>query len=234
MPKRIFAFILIAVLSLFIFALCTAQDGGAVTSLPKVDRAAWLYNADDDVYYQIGIPYCETPADENYENLAVFVPGAYMTGVSNGDGTYTCTVNDGNTVGDFTASTAPVVVPVNTPGYSAMSPLSDYTDVTAYTGAGFIYVHAGCRGRDHGAPAGVTDLKAAIRYIRYSADVLPGNPDAVFTFGMSGGGAQSALMGATGDSSIGGTDDSGATSATGGPTMAGKAYTGNLPPALAN
>lgn len=202
MPKHIFAFILIAVLSLFIFALCTAQDGGAVTFLPKVDRAAWLYNADDDVYYQIGIPYCETPADENYENLAVFVPGAYMTGVSNGDGTYTCTVNDGNTVGDFTASTAPVVVPVNTPGYSAMSPLSDYTDVTDYTGAGFIYVHAGCRGRDHGAPAGVTDLKAAIRYIRYSADVLPGNPEAVFTFGMSGGGAQSALMGATGDSAL--------------------------------
>ena len=40
-------------------------------------------------------------------------------------------------------------------------------------------------------------------------------------------------MGSTADSSIGGTDDGGVSS-TGGPTMGGKAYTGDLPPALAN
>ncbi len=41
-------------------------------------------------------------------------------------------------------------------------------------------------------------------------------------------------IGTTSDSKIGGTDDSTATGATGGPTMGGRAYTGDLPPALAN
>ncbi|MDY6307009.1 MAG: hypothetical protein SPL71_02975 [Oribacterium sp.] len=59
-----------------------------------------------------------------------------------------------------------------------------------------------CRGRDAGAPAGVTDLKAAIRYIRYNSGNIAGNTDAIFSFGMSGGGAQSALLGVTGDSAL--------------------------------
>ncbi len=68
--------------------------------------------------------------------------------------------------------------------------------------AGFVYVHAGCRGRDAGAPAGVTDIKAAIRYLRYIDDIAPGDAEKIFVFGMSGGGAQSALVGAAGDSEI--------------------------------
>lgn len=89
-----------------------------------------------------------------------------------------------------------------TPGYSAQSALTEYTDVTEYTKEGFVYVHAGCRGRDAGAPAGVTDLKAAIRYLRYMDDTLAGSAERIFVFGMSGGGAQSALVGATGDSDL--------------------------------
>ena len=174
----------------------------AVTNLPKVDQTAWQYNADDDVYYQIGISYCETPADMAYETLAIFVPGAYMTATDNGDGTYTCEIDPDAVAGAYTAETAPIVMPINTPGYSAMAALTSYSSFTAYTDEGFVYVHAGCRGRDAGAPAGVTDLKAAVRYLRYTDDVIPGNAERIFTFGMSGGGAQSALMGSTGDSAL--------------------------------
>ncbi len=172
------------------------------TNLSKIDASAWQYNEEDDVYYQIGISYCETPADENYETLAVFVPGAYMNAADNGDGTYTCEINTEAEVNGYTAETAPIVMPINTPGYSAQSALSEYTSVTEYTDAGFVYVHAGCRGRDAGAPAGVTDLKAAVRYVRYSDDTVPGDAESIFTFGMSGGGAQSAVMGSTGDSAL--------------------------------
>ncbi len=172
------------------------------TSLSKIDNKAWQYNSDDDVYYQIGIPYCENPADTAYETLAIFVPSAYMNAEDNGDGTYTCEINTSKKVGNYTAETAPIVMPINTPGYSAMAALTSYSSFAEYTGAGFVYVHAGCRGRDAGAPAGVTDLKAAVRYIRYSDDTIPGSAESIFTFGMSGGGAQSALMGATGDSSL--------------------------------
>ena len=180
----------------------TERTGGtAVTSLPQIDATKWKYNSDGKVYWQTGISYCADPADEEYETLGIFVPAAYMNAKDNGDGTFTCTINSQAAVKGYTADSAPIVIPVNTPGYSAMTGPTDYvTDSASYTGAGFIYVAAGCRGRDAGAPAGVTELKAAIRYIRYNDGVIPGDVDRVFSFGMSGGGAQSALLGATGDS----------------------------------
>ena len=172
------------------------------TTLSKIDMTKWQYNSDDKVYYQIGLNYCSDPANEAYEKLAVFVPADYFEATDNGDGTYTCSLKSDATVGSYTAATAPIVMPINTPGYSAQKALSDYTDVSDYTDQGFIYVHAGCRGRDDGAPAGVTDLKAAIRYIRYNSGVIAGDTESIFTFGMSGGGAQSAIVGATGDSEL--------------------------------
>ncbi len=181
----------------------TVQDASqAVTNLDQIDNSKWQYNEEDDVYYQLGIVYCENPADTDYEELAIIVPAAYMNATENSDGSYTCTVNEEGEINGYTASTAPVVFPVNTPGYSAQSPMTEYSSVSEYTSAGFVYVHAGCRGRDAGAPAGVTDLKAAIRYIRYNDGNIAGDMDSIFTFGMSGGGAQSALVGVTGDSAL--------------------------------
>lgn len=178
------------------------QEDVAVTTLSMIDKTKWSYDSNDDVYYQLGITYCENPADETYEKLAIFVPGAYMKAADNGDGTYTCEIDEEAMINGYTAKSAPIVMPINTPGYSAQSALTSYTSVSEYMEAGFIYVHAGCRGRDAGAPAGVTDLKAAVRYLRYSVDTIPGDTEAIFTFGMSGGGAQSAVMGSSGDSDL--------------------------------
>ena len=179
-----------------------AEETAVRSTLAKIDDTKWCYDETDDVYYQLGIAYCATPADADYEQLAIIVPGAYMQATANGDGTFTCSIDASAEVGGYTASTAPIVMPVNTPGYMAQAPMTEYTSVAEYTDAGFIYVHAGCRGRDAGAPAGVTDLKAAIRYLRYTAGNLAGDTERIFSFGMSGGGAQSALLGVTGDSSL--------------------------------
>ena len=86
------------------------NTAAVTTNLSKIDASAWQYNEADDVYYQIGISYCETPADENYETLAVFVPGAYMNAADNGDGTYTCEINTEAEVNGYTAET-PVFEP---------------------------------------------------------------------------------------------------------------------------
>lgn len=180
----------------------TDTSRSIVTNLEKIDMSKWMYHSGDNVYYQTGISYCERPADASYETLAVFVPGDYFSGTDNGDGTYTCEVNPDAEVNGYTAKTAPVVMPIDTPGYSAQAALTDYMSLTEYTEAGFVYAHAGCRGRDAGAPAGVTDIKAAIRYLRYTDDIMPGDAEKIFVFGMSGGGAQSALVGATGDSEL--------------------------------
>ena len=186
-----------------------APEATAETSaLPKIDSTKWRYEASDDVYWQTGLSYAASPADSSYETMGLFVPGAYFTGTDNGDGTYTCAVNEDGAVGAYTAANAPLVIPVNTTGYSAMSAPTDYGSsmgygaISDYTDAGIIVIFAGARGRDVGAPAGVVDFKAAIRYTRYNRELLPGDMDSVFSLGMSGGGAQSALIGATGNSAL--------------------------------
>ena len=172
-------------------------------TLALIDNSKWNYNEEDGVYWQVGISYCANPASEEYETLGIYVPAAYMNAKENGDGTWSCTINNETEVSGYTAETAPIVIPVNTPGYSAMSAPSGYSDdVADYTAAGYVYVWAGCRGREDGAPAGVTDLKAALRYIRYNEGNIAGDMDRIFSFGMSGGGAQSALLGTSGDSEM--------------------------------
>lgn len=190
----------------------TASGSAAAASgALALGNAAWSYDADNDVYYQIGLSYVASPQDTAYETLGVVVPGAYFSATDNGDGTYTAEVAPDGAVGGYTATTAPIVLPVNTPGYSAQQALSEYSydSVASYMEAGLIYVHAGLRGKDStsdtadgNAPWGVTDLKAAVRYLRYNAASLPGNKEQVYVFGHSGGGAQSAVMGASGDSEL--------------------------------
>ncbi|MFI1994860.1 subtype A tannase [Actinoplanes sp. NPDC020271] len=171
----------------------------------------WSYDATNDVYYQIGKTYVANPGAADYETLAVFVPGKYLSGTKNSDGTYSATIDSAGSVGSFTAATAPIVFPVNTPGYAAQKPLTEYSyeTISSYIEAGFVYVHAGLRGKDSNtasysgnAPWGVTDLKAAVRYVRYNADLIPGSKEHMVVFGHSGGGAQSAVMGSSGDSEL--------------------------------
>jgi hypothetical protein len=203
-----------ALLAALGLAGCTASGssggtaGSAASGSIAFNAQGWSYDETNDVYYQLGRSYVATPGAADYETLGIYVPGAYLTGTKNSDGTYAATVDASGTVGDYTAATAPIVFPVNTPGYAAQKPPSSYSydDVSAYLAAGFIYVAAGLRGKDSNtdsytgnAPWGVTDLKAAVRYVRYNAGVLPGDKEQVFVFGHSGGGAQSAVMGATGD-----------------------------------
>ena len=194
--------------ALMLAMTCGASLAQGSAAPSRIDMANWQYNEEDDVYWQVGLSYAATPADSGYETMGIFVPGAYFTGTDNGNGTYTCVVNPSGAVGQYTALTAPLILPVNTPGYSAMAAPTDYTSsmgygsIADYTGEGIVVLFAGARGRDAGAPAGVTDFKAAIRYARYNRDLLPGDMDSIFTLGMSGGGAQSALIGASGNSDL--------------------------------
>jgi hypothetical protein len=180
------------------------------------NNSAWNYDSANDVYWQIGVQYAAIPETTEYETLGIYVPGAYMTATANSDGTFTAVLNEQGAINGFTAKTAPMVLPVNTPAYSAQqAPTAyGYEEISSFLKAGFIYVHAGMRGKDNGydasgnltysggAPWGVTDFKAAVKFVRYNKDVLPGNTDSIFAFGMSGGGAQTSVIGASGDSKL--------------------------------
>lgn len=193
----------------------SSQERTAVGQYSLIfDNAAWQYDEINDIYWQVGVVYVSNPASLDYETLGIYVPGAYLEASANGDGTYTASVKSDAQVGQFTAATAPYVLPVNTPGYNASQAPTWLADgIANYTQAGMIYLQPGIRGRDNttdsqgqevvgGAPWGVTDLKAAIRYVRYNKDLLPGDTDKIVSFGHSGGGAQSAVLGASGDSTL--------------------------------
>ena len=180
-----------------------------------IDMDAWRYDDDNDVYYQLGIPYCLSPASEDYESLAIFVPGAYFAAKPKGRA-YSCELDESGKVGMFTAKTAPVAMPINSGnlGGQACPTYYGYAGLDSYLAAGFVYVYAGFRGRTNGFESGsngaysggdpwpLVDFKAAVRYLRYNASVLPGDAGRIFTFGFGLGGGMSALMGASGDSKL--------------------------------
>ena len=96
-------------------------------------------------------------------------------------------------------------------GSSMSSYYTSYDDGEMALASGYVVVEPGCRGRDlrwsdgkyYGkAPTMIVDLKAAIRYLRYNAGSIPGNTDWIVTSGGSAGGALSALVAASGNSSL--------------------------------
>ncbi len=177
-----------------------------------LDMDAWQYDVEHEVYYQLGVPYCLSPSSASYESLAIFVPGAYFSAKKKGKA-YSCEVAPDAKVGSFTSKTAPVAMPINSGTLSPQAcPTSyGYAGLSSFLKAGLVYVYAGFRGKSSGyesgggdvfaggAPWPVVDLKAAVRFLRYNADVLPIDASRIFTFGFSVGGGVSALMGAAGN-----------------------------------
>ncbi|MBL0155872.1 MAG: hypothetical protein IPP47_01995 [Bryobacterales bacterium] len=155
------------------------------------------------------LPYVAKPVDKDYQSLDVNVP-VEVDGVA------------------VDASQAPILFSIPVGGYMAArnggggpgggrgpggpgggGMRTRNTDLAL--AAGYVVVIPGVRGRNNKAadgtnygkaPAAIVDLKAAIRYLRHNAGVLPGNVEWIVTTGVSAGGALSALVGASGDSAL--------------------------------
>ena len=59
--KKILSMILTAMLAFGAVPFAAAAEE---TSLPKIDMTKWQYEASDDVYWQVGLSYAATPAEE--------------------------------------------------------------------------------------------------------------------------------------------------------------------------
>ena len=195
---------------IIIFSFLVYSNQKLVLNDLEFNTSNWDFDSTNGVYYQIGLKYCTNIVNIDYQTMAIYVPKEFLSCNENGD-KYKCDINKSGKKGWFSASNAPIVFPVETPGYSAMkAPTSyKYETVSAYVTKGIIFAYAGCRGRYEGgetfpagAPWGVTDLKTAIRYLRYNKNFIPGDTGKIYTFGFSGGGAQSCLMGVTGNSEL--------------------------------
>ena len=206
--QRIFSVLILLYLTLLNFV--HSQSRRSLDSI-EFDNSNWSLDSTNGVYYQIGIVYCNNPVNTDYQSMAIYIPKEYLTCTNPQEGKYDCEINISGKKGNYTSSNAPIVMPVETPGYAAMkAPTSySYDTVSEYIENGIIFAYAGCRGRYEGtedyiagAPWPVTDLKSAIRYLRYNKNNLPGDTNRIYTQGMSGGGAQSCLMGVTGNSEL--------------------------------
>jgi len=146
-----------------------------------------------------GIIYVSHPVDSNYECMNIYIPEVYF--------------NDGS-CGGYNSETAPIFLPNRIGGYMPASPAylnpTELNTITKALLRGFIVASPGARGRilqdsagnyTGKAPAAIVDLKAAVRYLKYNDDLIPGDASKIISNGTSAGGALSALLGASGNNS---------------------------------
>lgn len=160
------------------------------------------------------IPYCTNPQDP-IQKLNLYVPMAYMKdGMVGPYSRDTAPIFCPNTVGGYLPG------PSDEPGTDRFGRTNSIFQALNH---GYVVLSAGVRGRTTGknsqeffegsvirnaqtgsrrcgqAPAFVVDMKAAIRWLRYYAKEIPGDPDKIIVSGTSAGGALAALLGASGN-----------------------------------
>lgn len=138
-----------------------------------------------------GIFYVTNVEDSTYQTLNIYVPER-LAGVSR------VPILLRTYVGGYMASTAKSPSPTDATGralkegYVVCIPGSRGSNSTIERNGKTVYTGT--------APNGLLDLKAAVRYLRFNDDVIPGESELIFTDGTSAGGAMSSLLGATGNS----------------------------------
>ncbi len=145
------------------------------------------------------VTYVANPADMAFEVMNIYIPEEYF--------------NNG-TVNGFTAETAPIFFPNKVGGYMPAQPAAFIPQngggpggppslaVAMALSKGYVVASAGARGRispKGKAPAGIVDLKAAIRYLKFNDKLMAGDANKIISNGTSAGGAMSTLLGATGN-----------------------------------
>jgi len=160
------------------------------------------------------------PVDAQYESMNIYIPDAYFNGGTVGDyNASTAPIFLPNTVGAYLpgppgsiTATSIDTATNNVKGVAANGGAPDGGSEAAGVALskGYVVAMPGARGRTlrdpsgkyYGKdPAGLVDLKAAVRYLHYNDVTMPGDANKIISNGTSAGGAMSALLGATGNSS---------------------------------
>ena len=177
------------------------------------------------------IVYVASPVDTACQKMNIYIPEEYFTGKSiSGYSAITAPIFFPNKVGGYMpaqpASTinnpmngrSPLNVgmtpPIGDKKPDGMPPMgfggSKQNTVLVALSKGYIVASAGARGRTSKdandiyagkAPAGIVDLKAAVRYLKFNDKNMPGDANKIISNGTSAGGAMSTLLGATGNNS---------------------------------
>ncbi len=146
------------------------------------------------------IVYVANPTDTTKQILNIYIPEEYF---------------NGGTINGYTAATAPIFFPNRVGGYMPAQPTPFINSpqgggpggppssaVAMALSKGYVVASAGARGRispKGKAPAGIVDLKAAVRYLKFNDKAMAGDANKIISNGTSAGGAMSSLLGATGN-----------------------------------
>ena len=147
--------------------------------------------------------YVEHPVNAEFQQMHIFAPEEYYHGGS---------------INGYKLTTAPIFVPnmvggympggLAEPEYVEWKGKMQANTVLRALQHGYVVAVPAIRGRvqqdESGkytgkAPACVVDYKAAVRYLHFFAEELPGDASKIITNGTSAGGALSSLMGSTGN-----------------------------------
>ena len=216
--------IVVVIIAVIVIAIGIGTSIYAKNNIPSaksdidfnIDMSNWEYDKDNNIFYQIGVKYCENSSKSENETMSIYVPGEYFKETKNNDGTYTCILNENSEKSGYKASEAPVIIPIDTNINISQKPHKEYnySSISAYMDLGYICIWAGTQGMDTDKTNysieeynstvidAITDLKAVVTYYRFNGDVLPGDTEKIISFGINEGGTKSAVFGASGDSDL--------------------------------
>ena len=170
----------------------------------KIDPRLWaeenVYFRDQEIPCKVlkDIPYVEKPTDGIHHCMTIYAPVSKMSDTS-------CPVILKNHVGRIGPTEFPKGPIKPQPTLKSSERLDDIArEMLAH---GYIVVFPNTRNLEEEmgtascgyAPRVPVDLKAAVRFLRHNADVLPGDMEKIVSTGGSGGGAVSALLGVSGN-----------------------------------
>lgn len=127
------------------------------------------------------IVYVENPKNPEYQSLSIYVQESYYLGES---------------INGYNLDSAPIFIPNAVGGYMPGRIEEPGVNFKGETNSAFFAL---LRGYIVVSPAVIVDLKAAVRYLRFNKDIIPGDVEKIISNGTSTGGAISALIGASGN-----------------------------------
>lgn len=180
------------------------------------DMSKWKYDEKNNVYYQLNVDYCEKSKINENEKFDIYVPGEYLTGRKNSNGTYMCEINEKGQKAGYNAESSPMVISIEAEESIEQTTHKkyNYEEISDYINEGYIYIWPGMRGLKENQKdvadeeysnaiiEGITDLKALIRFCRFNKGIIPGNAEKIIAYGTNGGGTKSAILGASGDNDL--------------------------------
>lgn len=177
------------------------------------DMNKWNYDEKNNVYYKMNIDYCERSKDNENQKFDIYVPGEFLIGKVNTDGTYNCKPNLNGIKNRYNIESAPMIIEIQSKSSIEQETHRkyDYQEISEYINEGYIYIWPGMRGlkeknldaseeeKSTAIIEGITDLKALIRFCRFNKGVIPGNTERIIAYGTKDGGTKSVVLGASGD-----------------------------------